>query len=66
MPLPVAHALGRELRESLFKLWSIKRENMIVIEDDDPDEAIVNERQRLGEPSEQDNDSDEFEDMYMD
>ncbi|KAH9486450.1 DNA (cytosine-5)-methyltransferase 1 [Psilocybe cubensis] len=55
VPLPLAHALGRELRESLFNLWNRKREDAIVIEDDELARGV--EHQHLA------NDSDD--DMYV-
>jgi DNA (cytosine-5)-methyltransferase 1 len=39
VPLPVAHALGRQLRKSLFQKWKIQREETIVIDDDEPAEG---------------------------
>jgi DNA (cytosine-5)-methyltransferase 1 len=38
VPLQVAHALGRQLRKSLFQKWKTQREETIVIDDDDDDE----------------------------
>jgi DNA (cytosine-5)-methyltransferase 1 len=35
VPLPVGHALGRELREALFTRWIAQREQAIVIDDDE-------------------------------
>ena len=35
VPLPVGHALGRELREALFNKWIAQREQAIEIEDDE-------------------------------
>ena len=35
VPLPVGHALGRELREALFTKWVAQREQAIEIEDDE-------------------------------
>jgi len=35
VPLPVGHALGRELREALFTKWIAQREQAIEIEDDE-------------------------------
>lgn len=34
VPLPVAIALGRELRNSLLEKWRIDQENAIEIDDD--------------------------------
>ncbi|KAF8913180.1 S-adenosyl-L-methionine-dependent methyltransferase [Gymnopilus junonius] len=33
VPIPLAHALGRELRESLFKQWIALREEAIIVDD---------------------------------
>jgi DNA (cytosine-5)-methyltransferase 1 len=38
VPLQVAHALGRQLRKSLFQTWKSKRESAIIIDDDEDDE----------------------------
>jgi len=35
VPLQVAHALGRQLRKSLFQKWKTQREEAIVIDDED-------------------------------
>jgi len=45
VPLPVGHALGRELREALFTKWITQREQAIEIEDDeDTDNDSVRRR----------------------
>lgn len=50
VPLPVGHALGRELQESLYKKWILMRESATLVEsdgeDDDPD--IHNQHHHLG------------------
>ncbi|PPQ86962.1 hypothetical protein CVT25_009784 [Psilocybe cyanescens] len=58
VPLPLAHALGRELRESLYNLWNTKRENAIVIEDNDLAQGVA--QQHLVNETEDDSD------MYTD
>ena len=37
VPLPVAHALGRELRKVLYEKWKISLDEAIWIDDDDDD-----------------------------
>ncbi|KAF8963951.1 S-adenosyl-L-methionine-dependent methyltransferase [Flammula alnicola] len=46
VPLPVAHALGRELRESLFNEWNLMRQDAITIDDDDDDDDSDHNGQR--------------------
>lgn len=41
VPLPVAHALGRKFRKSLFTRWKTQREEAIMIEDDGDDSDDV-------------------------
>ena len=38
VPLPVAHALGRELRKVLYKKWKANLDEAIWIDDDDDDD----------------------------
>jgi hypothetical protein len=38
VPLPVAHALGRELRKVLYKKWKVNLDGTICITDDDDDD----------------------------
>ena len=38
VPLPVAHALGRELRKVLYKKWKVNLDEAIWIDDDDDDD----------------------------
>jgi len=40
VPLPLAHALGRSVRKSLFTRWKTQREEAIIIEDDGDDGDI--------------------------
>lgn len=35
VPLPVAHALGRELRKVLYQKWKVNLDEAIWIDDDD-------------------------------
>jgi len=46
VPLPVGHALGRELREALFTRWIEQREQAIVIEDDQDNDDRLGRRAR--------------------
>ena len=39
VPLPLAHALGRQLRKVLYQKWKISVDEAIWIDDDDDDEA---------------------------
>ena len=39
VPIPVAHALGRELRKVLYNKWKVNLDEGILIDDDDDDEA---------------------------
>jgi DNA (cytosine-5)-methyltransferase 1 len=39
VPVPVAHALGRELRKVLYQRWKVNLDEAIWIDDDDEDEA---------------------------
>lgn len=38
VPLPVAHALGRELRKVLYNKWKVNLDEAIWIDDDDGDD----------------------------
>ena len=38
VPLPVAHALGRELRKVLYQKWKANLDEAIWIDEDGPDE----------------------------
>lgn len=39
VPLPVAHALGRELRKVLYRKWKANLDEAITVDDNDDDEA---------------------------
>ena len=57
VPIPLAQALGRELRKSLFRRWKTQREEAIVIPDEDDDD---------NHPPPLNNDEDDsMDDMYV-
>jgi len=62
VPIPLAHALGRRLRKSLFTRWKTQREEAIMIEDDG-DVPMSPQQHHLNIPANIDEDSD---DMHMD
>jgi len=63
VPIPLAHALGRELRKSLFKRWQNQREEAIVIDDDDDEDRDKNKgRHHLQIPA--NDESDDSMDIY--
>jgi len=62
VPIPLAQALGRELRKSLFQRWKTQREEAIVIPDEDDDNN--HPRQNLQPPLNNDED-DSMEDFYV-
>ncbi len=64
VPLQVAHALGRQLRKSLFQKWKIQREEAIVIDDNDDGDNEPGPRHHLqvgGGNEEEDDDMDIYE-----
>lgn len=54
VPLPVGHALGRELRKVLYQKWKADLDEAIWKDDDDDN----NEQHHLGIAQTSDNDSD--------
>lgn len=41
VPLPLANALGRELRAALFQKWKRGQEDAIVIDEESDDDGII-------------------------
>ncbi len=58
VPIPLAQALGRELRKSLFQRWKTQREEAIVIPDEDDDDNHP-------PPLNNDDEDDSMDDMYV-
>ena len=56
VPLQVAHALGRQLRKSLFQKWKTQREEMLVIDDDEEEPAPHRHQTQVNESDEDDMD----------
>lgn len=54
VPLPVAHALGRELRKVLYNKWKVDLEEAIWIDDDDDDDDKTSEHPGIAETSDGD------------
>ena len=48
VPLPVGHALGREVRKVLYKKWKINLDEAICIDDDDDDKDYLKIAETLG------------------
>ncbi len=64
VPLPLAHALGRRLRKSLFKRWKTQREEAVMIEDDEDDDMPMSpQHHHLNIPANVDEDDDAM-DIY--
>jgi hypothetical protein len=61
VPIPLAQALGREFRKSLFQRWKTQREEAIVIPDEDDDN---HPQQNLQPPLNVDED-DSMDDFYV-
>lgn len=66
VPIPVAHAIGRELRRSLFQRWKTQREESIVVREDDDDDKDSHPRLLAGPPLNINDaeDEDDIMDMY--
>lgn len=56
VPLQVAHALGRQLRKSLFQKWKMQREEAVVIDDDEEEPAQPRHQIQVNESDEDDMD----------
>jgi DNA (cytosine-5)-methyltransferase 1 len=66
VPLQVAHALGRQLRKSMFQKWKTHRQEAIVIIDDDDDDDGDNRNREPEAPLRQVHESDQDDDDDMD
>jgi hypothetical protein len=51
VPLPVAHALGRELRKVLYQKWKVNLDEAIWIDDDDDEDEASEHHLGIGETS---------------
>ena len=63
VPIPLAHALGRQLRKSIFQKWKTQREGVIKIDDDDSDDDEPQPPRHRLEVHESDEDDDDM-DIY--
>lgn len=65
MPWQIGHALGRELREALFREWTEKLEQAIRIDESDDDVDVQMAGPQVPDQLVDNGDDDDDDDMYV-